>query len=144
MFSLSRISSIFVKRRGHSSSRLVSSIALASLCVSSVLLPGSISRSADYEPIGIVSDETLVTGQPLPCQVNLDGPSATVTVYSNPPGAVSFQGTVQNGAIFEASTDPNLTHGQNVTVYAITDGQTVVATTTAVYSDNAPEMPEDL
>lgn len=144
MFSQSHISSVSVKRRGHRSSRLVSSIALAFLCVSSVLLPGSVASSREYEPIGIVSDETLVTGQPLPCQVSLDGPSATVTVYSNPTGAVSFQGTVQNGATFEASTDPNLTHGQNVTVYAITDGQTVVATTTAVYVDNNPNMPEDL
>lgn len=114
---------------------------LVALSVSGVLFSGRIARSGEYEPIGLVSDSVLVAGEPLLCQVGLDGPSATVTIYSNPPGAVSFHGTLQSGAIVEADTAPNLTDGQHVTIYAVTDGQNVVATTTAVSSDNTTDRP---
>ncbi len=120
-------------------------VLLTILCAGSFLLTSRAALSmAEYEPIGLVSDTTIVPGNPLACQVSLTGPSATVTVYSNPPGAVSFQGTVQDSATFQADTDPNLSQGQSVTVYVITDGEQVVATTTHAYSDTPVEIPHHL
>lgn len=66
------------------------------------------------------------------CSVGLTGAPATVTIYSDPPGAVTFQGTVsQVSQTVWASTDPNL-DSRVVTVYVKTDGAQIVSTQASV------------
>lgn len=95
-----------------------------------------------HEPIIITGPKTFAPGDPLPCNVTLDGGPEQITIYSDPPGAVSFTGAL-NGATgtVQASTSASTTPG-TVTVYLITDGATVVSTTTNA-AVNAPTGIDD-
>lgn len=109
---------------------------LAALAIGLLVISGAApARSRyDYEPIGIaVIPDVLVPGQPLPVQVELNGTGEdVVTVFSNPPGAVSYQGTLRSGDTVSAATSSSLTSSSVVTVYAVTDGQSVVQTAVPV------------
>lgn len=84
--------------------------------------------SDEFQPIRITADAELVAGQALPLAVETDGP-ATIHVYSDPPGVVTYDGPVTGTtATIEATTTTPATSG-NVVVYLETDGEQVVSTT---------------
>jgi hypothetical protein len=82
-----------------------------------------------YEPLGIVAQDQLVPGQALPLNVTLEGPSS-ITVYSDPPGAVQYTGNLDSSSGTINATTSSFVPNGPVTVYLETDGATVVATTT--------------
>ncbi len=92
----------------------------------------------EFEPIFLQVAGTITLGQPAACTVELTGAPATITIYSDPPGVVSYQGTVSSATqTVQAATNANAAAG-SVTVYVKTDGtQIVMSSTTA----RLPVMP---
>jgi len=82
---------------------------------------------AQYEPIDIEVGYQIVAGEPLACDVQLTGGPSYINIYSDPPGAVSYSGTVTSAAATVAAATSSQASG-TVTVYLETDGEVVVST----------------
>lgn len=94
------------------------------------------------EPIEIDSMTCFRIGDQVPLNIHLtDGP-AEVLVYSDPPGAVSYYGTVSSSSeIVMADSDPNQAPG-DVDVYVSTGGSAVASTTISAMSSLANDGPK--
>jgi len=105
---------------------IIAGVAAASL---SLIASRHAVRGGEYQPIIITTPKTYAPGDDIPVAVTTEGP-ATVSVYSDPPGAVTGTGNVDGttGTVY-ASTS-STTSDSTVTVYAATDGETVVSTDT--------------
>lgn len=94
-----------------------------------------------YHPIEIYAPSTFSSGESITCDVTLTGAPAAITIYSDPPGAVSYQGTVSSAnSTVLAATDANTPEGP-VTIFLKTDG-TYTAQTSATCEEAAPYDPE--
>jgi hypothetical protein len=93
------------------------------------------------EPIHLAANSTFTPGQPLSCSVQLTSGPSQVTIYSQPLGAVSFNGSVSSStATVSAATSSTATG--TITLYVKTDGaQTCSTMTTATLGSVAP-MPQ--
>ena len=91
-------------------------------------------QSGEGQPIFEYTSNAIVEGQPLEVTVGLTSGGTNVTIYSSPLGAVYYQGHVEaDVTTVAANTDVSgLANGTPVTVYAETDGSTVVAAETYV------------
>jgi hypothetical protein len=106
----------------------------------------------DDQPIILAVPPTVAPGETLNCAVDFEdattdpvdpntlrtatkaatSESKNVTVYSDPPGVVSYSGTVDgSSAVIPAAVAHDATPGP-VTVYVETDGSTAVSATTTV------------
>jgi len=102
-------------------------LALSALCLAT---SGRAAALIEFEPVDI-EIAPVVPGSTVPCQITLtDGP-ADVVVYSDPPGVVSYEGTVGDAvATVEASVSSSAVPGTTVTVFLRTaGGHTEVAET---------------
>ena len=101
---------------------------LALLALTALVFSPHLAHSlTEFQPIDIATEGELVPGEPLDCRIELQGGPATVTVYSDPPGAVSFSGTVtQATSVVQATTSEDISGP--VTLYLVTDGATSVQT----------------
>ena len=89
--------------------------------------------NGDHEPIFLTVEAGAVAGDPLLCDVQLDGGPAHITITSDPPGAVSFSGTLASGhEVVTAQTSPNAPSGP-VVVTVQTDGAQTVSDVTYLY-----------
>lgn len=89
------------------------------------LLPFAVVRGGvTFQPIFFSTAASFNAGDPLPCSIELEGGPQSVTVYSNPPGVVSYQGVVAASATVQAATNSSAVTG-SVVIYVITDGQVV-------------------
>jgi hypothetical protein len=96
------------------------------ICVPFAPKTGAV-RAGEYQPITVVTKSCLTPGNTLPLDIQLQGP-ATVHVYSDPVGAVSYDGDIDGTeATVDATTSSTGSTG-TVTVYVETDGETVVST----------------
>ena len=116
-------------------------IAATTAIVMAVCLPMVVrthaARGGELQPIRVITNDDITVGQALPITVSLQGP-AEVHIYSDPVGAVSYDGAINgtSGTVY-AYTASTGTTGP-VTIYAITDGETVVATQTEQTADGTP------
>jgi len=106
----------------------LSSIAATAIVVAGIASFGTVARraySTQYQPIFIDSANSVVAGSALSVGVGVQGPTS-ITIYSDPVGAVSYSGTVDSTtATVSAATDPNASGP--VTVYLATDGESTVS-----------------
>ena len=85
-------------------------------------LPTAVRGNGDHEPISIAVEETAFADDTLLCDVQLDGGPAHITITSDPPGAVYYEGTLATAhAVVEAQTSPDAAPGP-VVVTVKTDG----------------------
>ena len=92
-------------------------------------LGGGLARGGPiHQPIEMSLTSPILPGEPVDCAYELTGGPANITVYSDPPGVVSYQGTVSEAdGVVTLSTDPAAEPGP-VTVYLTTDGSRVMET----------------
>lgn len=115
--------------RSRFSAKTKRSAALLFIAAAAVIMPlGKGWSSAVHIPIDIEPHHPIYTGTDFPVGVTLDneGP-APVSVYSDPPGAVTFSGTINGtSAVLPTHVDPTLdpSEVQTVTVYVQSDGGT--------------------
>lgn len=115
---------------------LISAVCTATLCA--VVVRGAIGVER-FRPVMVDPDRHLIAGQSLACRVETTGGPEDVTIYSDPLGAVSYQGRIQGStATVSAQTATTVPNGP-VTIYFTTDGSTTVsATTTAGLTNDEP------
>ena len=102
--------------------RLAASVVL--LTTACIILPA---RAVIHSEIIDFSVGALTAGEPVECTVSVTEAPANVVIYSDPPGAISFEGTVTSTTqAVQAATDANASG--SVTLYARTaDGTQVMA-----------------
>jgi hypothetical protein len=115
----------------------VAALAACAFGLTAFLAPA---RGGDFvEPIDLVAPPSYTPGTTINVQVQTTGAPSEVHIYSNPPGAVSYDGSISTAsATIPVATDPN-TSG-DVTIYFSTGGQQVVAETTE--AADVAESPE--
>jgi len=129
-------------------SRRTALFATAGTCL--VLLTTALSSSGssrrglyEYQPVLLQVPGTITPGQPAACTVELTGAPATITIYSDPPGVVSYQGTVSSTTeTVQAATDANAAAG-SVTVYVKTDGSQVAMTSCMALTPDTLKSSQD-
>jgi hypothetical protein len=94
------------------------------------------------DPISLNTPTTFEAGATINCQVAVSGVPSSIHIYSDPPGVVSYSGTISGTtATVPVQTNPDATSG-DVTVYLSTGGSQVVADTAVVENPNQPEGPQ--
>ena len=115
--------------------RLIGAIAGIGILGAGIAAGAAHSRSM-YEPLGIAVDAPITAGYAVPVSLSLEGP-APVTIYSDPPGAVTYSGDVNSSsATVFAETSSDAPSGP-IAVYVETDGASTVGTLASVQSSTS-------
>jgi hypothetical protein len=121
------------------------SVVIAAMAACAVSIVGGFTpaRGGDIgEPIDLVAPPSYQPGQTIQLQLQTTGPSS-VHIYSNPPGAASYDGTISSSsATVPVTVNPNVSG--DVTLYFSTGGQQVVADSMAMATEieETAEAPE--
>lgn len=119
-----------------------SAVAALVACVASVaggLIPAH--SGEIVEPIDLVAPPNYLPGETINVQVHTTGGPSSVHIYSNPPGAASYDGTIP-GSSATVPVTVNSNVSGDVTLYFSTGGQQVVASSMGMDIDNTAEAPE--
>lgn len=114
--------------RSASSARFTRPAVLTMIAATALLMPfGTNAWSTTvHHLIDVEACTPIYAGNDLPVAVTLDNPGpAPVTVYSDPPGAANFDGTITGtSATLPVKTDPTLDSSEvaTVTIYVQSDG----------------------
>ena len=121
--------------------RVKSAAIFAGLCTVSLFFASAkhIVRGGEFQPIIVTTVKSFTAGSTIPVDVTTQG-SAGVTIYSDPVNAVAGSGSI-SGTYGEIDCSTDSTYTGEVTVYAITDGETYVDTTTSSVPANGPGGP---
>jgi hypothetical protein len=132
--------SIFAVRNLRSARSIAAITAIAACAAGLVGVFQPVQGGDILEPILEIAPPSYTAGDNIPVYVEATGGPTNVYLYSNPPGAVSYSGSINSASgTLTVPTNPNITG--DVTIYFSTGGQQVVSSTSNVEGNDTPENP---